>query len=225
MPFWFGGIETWLGAVPRTNRILTREPIPLSYRVHATLPCNRRFQPSCHSDVGGSRHGWGFSPRTKWCLYTGEHARFDKMITNNLGGKGRLLQVYIKTSWCCRKDRVTAALPLKRLNYLPPIYIIQTYEVSNVHHYLNISASDRLNKMNTQRSTPTFRDCPVLREHKQISLIPLRETVTFADEKEPFTMVRTRRKAFFFNWTEQKLPQASDCRQIGKQSLRSWPFH
>ncbi len=42
----------------------------LSYRAHglcANIPfqLTRRLWPSCHSDMGGSRHGWGFSLRTK----------------------------------------------------------------------------------------------------------------------------------------------------------------
>ncbi len=43
----------------------------LSYRAHALsanvpFELTRRLWPSCHSDLGGSRHGWGFPLKTKW---------------------------------------------------------------------------------------------------------------------------------------------------------------
>ncbi len=47
----------------------TTQPSLSSYRVHAlcantTFQLNRCLWPSCHSNMGGSRHGWGFSLRT-----------------------------------------------------------------------------------------------------------------------------------------------------------------
>ncbi len=43
----------------------TTQPSLSSYRAHVlcastTFQLNRRLWPSCHSDMGGSRHGWGF---------------------------------------------------------------------------------------------------------------------------------------------------------------------
>ncbi len=46
-----------------------------SYRAHVLCAntvsqLNSRLWPSCHSDMGGSRHGWGFSRRTTCYLHT-----------------------------------------------------------------------------------------------------------------------------------------------------------
>ncbi len=47
---------------PQTQLLLS------SYRAHTLCAntfsqLNKRLWPSCHSDVGGSRHDWGFYPR------------------------------------------------------------------------------------------------------------------------------------------------------------------
>ncbi len=55
-----------------STRQITQLSLP-SYRLHG-LCANTPFQlkrcpwPSCHPNVVGSRHGWGFSPKTKWQL-------------------------------------------------------------------------------------------------------------------------------------------------------------